>query len=145
MKYYNVNNNEEPKLGSFKDERGSIIDIFYGKNINHGCVISNTPGAIRGNHYHKETTQHTYVIAGNLTYYSQPVDKSAPVEVYTANTGDYIISEPNEVHAMKAGATGCIFMAFAEGPRGGEDYESDTYRVDSIVPVESSDVTIATE
>jgi hypothetical protein len=28
---------------------------------------------------------------------------------------------------------GCTFIAFAEGPRGGEDYESDTYRVDSIV------------
>ena len=44
-----------------------------------------------------------------------------------------IISEPMEIHAMRTGEHGCTFLAFAEGPRGGEDYESDTYRVDSIV------------
>jgi dTDP-4-dehydrorhamnose 3,5-epimerase-like enzyme len=136
MKYYNIQNNNEPGLGSFNDERGSIIDIFYKKSINHGCIISNTPGAIRGNHYHNHTIQYTYLIAGSLTYYSQPVDKSEPVEVYQANTGDFIISEPNEIHAMKAGANGCVFIAFAEGPRGGEDYENDTVRVESIIPKE---------
>jgi hypothetical protein len=34
---------------------------------------------------------------------------------------------------MKSGPDGCTFIAFAEGPRGGADYESDTYRVESIV------------
>jgi hypothetical protein len=44
-----------------------------------------------------------------------------------------IISEPREIHAMKSGNTGCVFIAFAEGPRGGEDYETDTVRVHSII------------
>jgi hypothetical protein len=35
---------------------------------------------------------------------------------------------------MVAGDDGCVFIAFAEGPRGGEDYENDTFRVDSIIP-----------
>ena len=134
MKYYNVAINTETGLGSFQDDRGSIVDIFYKKAINHGCIISNNPGAVRGNHYHNHTVQYTYVIAGDLTYYSQPADKSEPVSTYVAVTGDVIISEPNEIHAMKAGEYGCVFIAFAEGPRGGEDYETDTIRVDSIIP-----------
>jgi hypothetical protein len=50
---------------------------------------------------------------------------------FVAGHGDMIISEPMEIHAMRTGEHGCTFIAFAEGPRGGEDYESDTYRVDN--------------
>ena len=101
--------------------------------MNHACIITNEPGAVRGNHYHKHTTQYTYILAGNLVYYSQPIHSTAPADVYVAAPGDFIISEPNEIHAMKAGSEGCTFIAFAAGPRGGEDYENDTYRVESIV------------
>jgi oxalate decarboxylase/phosphoglucose isomerase-like protein (cupin superfamily) len=134
MRYYNINENKEEGLGAHCDPRGTIIDIFYKKSINHGCIITNTPGAVRGNHYHNKTIQYTYVISGKLTYYSQPVDKSKPVEIFFAMPGDFIISDPLEIHAMKAGEEGCTFIAFAEGPRGGEDYETDTIRVDSIIP-----------
>jgi hypothetical protein len=134
MKCYNVAINTEPGLGSFNDERGSIVDIFYKKSINHGCIISNNPGAVRGNHYHNHTIQYTYILAGGLTYYSQPVDKLESVSAYEAVPGDFIISDTKEIHAMKSGEHGCVFIAFAEGPRGGEDYETDTVRVDSIIP-----------
>jgi mannose-6-phosphate isomerase-like protein (cupin superfamily) len=133
MKIYNINENAEPGLGKFSDSRGTIIDIFYQQHINHACVITNLPDAIRGNHYHKHTTQYTYVLSGSMTYYSQSVDKNNPVESRVCHAGDFIISPPNEIHAMKAGLDGCVFIAFAGGPRGGEDYESDTYRVDSII------------
>jgi hypothetical protein len=68
-----------------------------------------------------------------MTYYSQPVDQSQSVESHMCVPGDFVISPPNEIHAMKASDRGCTFIAFAGGPRGGEDYESDTYRVASIV------------
>jgi len=133
MKVYNIYENQEPGLGTHKDERGSITDIFYRASMNHACIITNAPGAVRGNHYHKLTTQYTYVIDGNLAYYSKPVGSDSPAEMYVASRGDMIISKPGEIHAMKSGSDGCTFIAFAEGPRGGEDYETDTYRVDSIV------------
>lgn len=132
MKVYNIYKNDEPKLGEFSDARGGITDIFYGKNINHACLISNTPGAIRGNHYHEHTTQYTYVLSGSLTYYSKSID-STTLSIYNAVIGDVIISEPYEIHAMKAGDDGCLFIAYAEGPRGGEDYETDTIRTDNII------------
>lgn len=133
MKSYNIyNNNSDTGLGSFEDHRGTIHDIFYKSNMNHGCVITNQPGAVRGNHYHKFTTQYTYVVSGQLTYYSKPSDSDSTAHVFVARPGDVVISEPFEIHAMKAGTEGCTFIAFAEGPRGGADYESDTYRVEDI-------------
>jgi quercetin dioxygenase-like cupin family protein len=133
MKYYNINHNAEKGLGQHTDERGTITDMFYAKTINHGCIITNKPLAVRGNHYHKLTTQYTLVLSGSLNYYARTLDNN-DIQTFTAIHGDMIISEPGEIHAMRAGEHGCTFMAFAEGPRGGEDYESDTYRVDSIVP-----------
>jgi len=133
MKHYNINHNAEKGLGQHTDERGTITDLFYACNINHGCIITNEPGAVRGNHYHKLTTQYTLVLDGSLTYYSRPVDNTEPVQTFVAGPGDMIISEPMEIHAMRSGNDGCTFIAFAEGPRGGEDYELDTHRVDSIV------------
>jgi hypothetical protein len=134
MKHYNIYTNKEQGLGVHSDERGTIADIFYRANMNHACVITNSANAVRGNHYHKFTTQYTYIVSGVLEYFSKPVDSDQPADVLLAVAGDFIISEPNEIHAMKAGLDGCTFIAFAEGPRGGEDYESDTYRVESIIP-----------
>ena len=75
MKHYNIhNNNNEEGLGSFTDERGTITDIFHLVDINSACLITNTPGAVRANHYHKQTTQFTYILSGSLDYYSKPVD-----------------------------------------------------------------------
>jgi len=134
MKHYNIYNNSQPKLGQFTDDRGSITDIFHLVDMNSGCLITNTPGAIRANHYHKLTTQYTYVLTGSIDYYSKPVDSEEPANVITAGPGEFIISEPNEIHAWRTGSEGCTLIAFAQGPRGGEDYESDTIRVESIIP-----------
>ena len=79
---------------------------------------------------------YTYILSGTLDYYSKTVDSEEPANAITAVAGDFIISEPNEIHAMRAGADGCTLIAFAQGPRGGEDYENDTFRVDSIIPEE---------
>ena len=135
MKHYNIHNNSEPGLENFSDNRGTIADIFFKQSINHGCIITNSPGAVRGNHYHKLTTQYTYILSGSLDYYSKPVDSAESAKVVTAGVGDFVISEPMEIHAMKSGLDGCTFIAFASGTRGGEDYESDTTRVDSIIPL----------
>lgn len=132
MKVYNIYMNLEEGLSSFSDNRGNITDIFFKKSINHGCIITNNPGAVRGNHYHNHTTQYTYILSGSLEYYSSEVDSNL-VERYVAVPGDMIISEPREIHAMRAGEDGCVFIAFAEGPRGGADYETDTVRVESII------------
>jgi len=133
MKIRNIKSIEDTNLELHTDSRGLIVDIFYDKNINHVALVKSEPGVIRGNHYHKETTQHMLMTKGSLEYWYKPLNSEDPSQVVIANEGDLVSTEPLEIHALKIGAEGNEFIVFSEGPRGGKDYESDTFRVKSII------------
>lgn len=116
-----------PPLEMHEDARGKIADIFYSENVNHIAIITSKKGSVRGNHYHKKTTQHTFVTKGSLIYLSQPADKSEPVKWALLKEGDLATSPPNEVHAMLFPEDN-EFLVFSSGLRGGKDYEQDTFR-----------------
>jgi quercetin dioxygenase-like cupin family protein len=105
----------------FEDERGTIEDLLG--PIDAVTRITTRKGAVRGNHIHRETDQWTYIVSGRLMMVQADRDGA----VY-ANEG-YLFAEPRGVaHAWKAlEDTECL--VFTKGPRG-EDYESDTYRLD---------------
>ena len=42
---------------NFKDNRGKIIDVFVNSPKEHCLIVTFTKGAVRGNHYHKKSTQ----------------------------------------------------------------------------------------
>jgi hypothetical protein len=42
---------------------------------------------------------------------------------------DLYLSEPMEHHAL-VGITKCEVLVFTRGPRGGKEYESDTFRIE---------------
>ena len=115
------------------DDRGWIADVFYGTSINHVCVLKNNPNAVRGNHYHKNTVQHTLLTKGKMRYWWQVADKSEEAKFIDVEIGDLITSEPNEIHTLQFLDEDSECVVFTEGPRGGVDYESDTYRVESII------------
>ena len=48
----------------FRDTRGIIADVIYKNQINHIGYISSKKNSIRGNHYHKKTTQYNFVLDG---------------------------------------------------------------------------------
>lgn len=121
-----------------RDDRGVIADVFYGANLNHVAIIDSQPGAIRGNHYHAVSTQHMLITKGSLEYWYLDKDLSGIGSVHLAVVGDLITSPPNEVHALRITSSGCEFLAFTSGPRGGSDYESDTFRVPSIMGTQIS-------
>lgn len=133
MKIKNVWKDVESPLESHADDRGSINDIFYNTNINHVAIIDSQPGARRGNHYHKETTQHMLMTKGSLEYWYKPVDSDEPAKMVLAKAGDLVTTPPLEIHALVITAEGNQFIVFSEGKRGGKDYESDTFRTDNIV------------
>ena len=116
-----------------KDERGSIVDLFYNNNIDHVAVVDSGPNVLRGNHYHKESTQHMLMTRGYLDYWYKPVGSDEPAKVIRAEVGTLVTTPPNEIHALVIGPEGNQFIVFSQGARGGKDYESDTFRVDSIV------------
>jgi mannose-6-phosphate isomerase-like protein (cupin superfamily) len=132
MKKYNIFTSLPENLGSFEDHRGTITDIFYKADLNHVAIISSVPHAERGNHYHAKSIQHMYIISGSLEYWYKS-ENMTDSEFELCLPGDVITSGKNEIHALKIGVDGCLFMAFTEGVRGGEDYESDTFRVENIM------------
>jgi len=111
----------------FRDERGDIADIFYKHPIDHVAVINSKKGALRGNHYHKKSTQHMYMTKGSLRYYYRDID-SNKIKSIIVKEGMMVTTQPFEVHALEI-LEDNQFIVFTEGLRGGKDYESDTFRV----------------
>ncbi len=116
----------------FKDNRGTISDLFYDTNINHVADIRTYKNCIRGNHYHKETTQHIYVYKGYLEYWYRNLNSKEPPKMILVKENQIVSTPPLEVHALKITQLN-YFIVFATGQRGGKDYESDTFRVDPII------------
>ena len=133
MKKFNILTELPSHLGKFEDYRGSITDLFFNATLNHVALIESVPNVMRGNHYHAKSTQHMFIISGSLEYWFKSQDSDiASFEMCLP--GDLITSDPGEIHALKIGTEGCVFMALTEGLRGGSDYESDTFRVATIIP-----------
>lgn len=133
MKIRNIWKNVQEPLEMHTDDRGSIVDLFYNEDINHVATVTSEPNVIRGNHYHKETTQHMLMTKGSLEYWYKNVDSDEPSKMVVANEGDLVSTGPNEIHALRIGPKGNEFVVFSQGKRGGKDYESDTFRVDNII------------
>jgi dTDP-4-dehydrorhamnose 3,5-epimerase-like enzyme len=134
MKIKNIWKSVKEPLELHTDERGSIVDVFYNDDIEHVAVVDSEPNVLRGNHYHKLSTQHMLMTKGSLEYWYKPTDSDEPAEMIVAKVGDIVSTPPNEIHALVIREDGNQFIVFSEGVRGGMDYESDTFRVDSIIP-----------
>ena len=132
MNKFNIYNGELNK-SVFYDVRGSIADVFYDAKIDHVAFITSEPGAIRGNHYHEHSIQHILITSGSLEYWFADKQNLKNSNFVVAEKGDLITSDANEVHALRILENGCDFVALSQGQRGGQDYESDTFRVDSII------------
>ena len=122
----------EHKPINFADGRGAIRDIFASAAPECVTLITSNPGAVRGNHLHKRSTQHAFVVSGTMTAFSRIGGDDAPVTRIELIAGDIVTHEPGEAHAYFA-TEPTVFLAFAEGLRKGEDYEKDTFRVPSLV------------
>jgi len=112
---------------AFRDARGEIIDVLTKGNVEYVTIIHTRKGAVRGNHYHKDTVQHLYMLSGKLRAVAQ-MPGEPPTEAIL-EPGDLIVNTPLEHHAFKA-LEDTTFLVLTRGPRGGEDYEKDTYRLD---------------
>tara|TARA_B100001057_G_C22788286_1_gene926521 strand:+ start:934 stop:1323 length:390 start_codon:yes stop_codon:yes gene_type:complete len=123
-------------LNTFKDKRGSISDIIYKDNINHITLIKSKKNVIRGNHYHKKSTQYAYVTKGKLEYYYKNINnKKSRVKKIVLKENEMVLTKPGIAHAFKT-ITNNEFLVFSKGIRGGKDYEKDTYRLEKKLIIE---------
>lgn len=117
---------------NFKDNRGSIIDIFTNEPKDHCTIVTFNRYAVRGNHFHKKSTQYSFIISGKLKMVTARVDKKGHItgkitkEIVTQNT--LIEHKPYCAHAFKA-LKNSNLLAFVNGKRGGKNYEKDTFRL----------------
>ena len=112
---------------SHTDQRGAISDLIEGEEINAITRITINKGAVRGNHYHKQTWQWNYIVSGSMKLLSQMPDQDL-VELIMG-PGDLAVTGPYERHALIA-IENCDVLVFTKGPRGGKEYESDTFRLE---------------
>lgn len=112
---------------NFIDNRGEITDLLENEYVNAITKITFTKDAVRANHYHKETIQWNYVIKGSILLRTKKGD--GPIQEILMQEGDLILTEPNEAHAIKA-IDDAEILVFTKGPRGGKEYESDTFRLE---------------
>jgi len=119
---------------SFRDERGEIIDLLENEDINAITIVTFTMGAVRGNHFHKKTIQWNYLVSGRIRFFSQ--EPGGQVLDTVMQPGDFMVTGTNVRHAL-VGLEDSVLMVFTKGPRGGKEYESDTYRLE--VPLTTGD------
>lgn len=116
----------------FEDERGWILDILENEVVEYATIISSKKGTVRGNHYHKESVQYAYVLKGSMELLTQMPGEDVQRTVIKA--GDLVFNPPMERHTMVA-IEDSEFLVLTKGPRGGRNYEKDTYRLsESLVP-----------
>lgn len=111
---------------AFADERGVITDILVNEQIQHVTIITTKRDGVRGNHWHEHTIQYVYIVEGRLRMTSKLPGGSA--ETVVLSKGDLAWNQPTERHAMRA-LEDTVFMVFTRGPRGGAEFESDTFRL----------------
>jgi dTDP-4-dehydrorhamnose 3,5-epimerase-like enzyme len=124
---------------AFEDPRGSIADILEDETIEHVSILTTAAGSVRGNHLHRETYQWMYIVSGSLRYATQHGD--APVQGDVVRAGDVLMTGPMEAHAIEA-LEDTTMVVMTRGPRGGREYESDTYRLET--PLIAADVAVST-
>ena len=115
---------------AFEDERGSIADVLEDETIEHVTLITTAKGAVRGNHFHRETYQWLYVLSGALRYVVRAGEGS--LESGVVGAGDLLMTGPMEAHALEA-VEDTNMIVMTRGPRGGREYESDTFRLDEAL------------
>jgi len=119
----------EKKPINFEDERGTITDIFVHEPIEHTTIITTKKGGVRGNHYHKVSVQHDYLVSGKFQVYYKMMD-DGEIKTVEWNPGEFITWEKSEAHEFVA-LEDSTFITFVNGVRGGDDFEKDTYRLET--------------
>ncbi len=110
------------------DTRGIIVDLFNGKGIEHVGYISFAKGALRGNHYHKQAREYTYVLSGKISLFVKNVaNEKAPVEEHIVEAGHLALIPPYHSHTFLAHENSAI-LHIADKTREQGALEADTFQ-----------------
>ena len=115
---------------AFEDERGSIYDLLDKEEIHHIGMITSKKGSVRGNHYHKDARQITYILSGKMELTLKDMkEKNAKPQKMIMEEGDVVDIPAMIAHSLKA-LEETTFLIFTDKQRADGGYEDDTYRVE---------------
>ena len=117
----------EQKRVNFTDDRGTIMDIIVDRPFDHCAIIYSKKGSVRANHYHKESIQSDFIVSGKMLIFSRKMGSDV-IEEHVANANDLVEYETGEAHEFIA-LEDLVFVTIVKGPRGGGNYENDTFRL----------------
>lgn len=112
---------------AFEDNRGAIYDILE-VPVGHVGMITSKKGAVRGNHYHKKSTQYTYLVSGSAEYLQRDTRGDSKLESVVLLPGDLVETPPLVIHAMRFLEDSTI-LDITTSSRESGGYENDTVRV----------------
>ena len=111
----------------FIDERGIITDLLN-EPISHVGLITTEKDAVRANHYHKLSTQYSYILQGKFEVLIAPYDQQSNIKKVIVNVGELITIPPYVIHQFKA-LDRAIMIDMVSESRAGAGFEDDTVRV----------------
>lgn len=120
----------EKKPINLEDARGAIRDILISVDIDAVTIITCAKDSVRGNHFHKQSDQYSYIVKGKFLCAIQVGD--GPIETKEIEEGDLVVNPAGEKHAFKA-LEDSIFLSLTKGPRKGKDYEKDIFRLEKPI------------
>lgn len=90
----------------FEDKRGSLKKIAMksrvGMDIEEVYILYSNKGAIRGNHYHKETVEYFTLVEGTASFSLKDLETGCSETIKLSADDNIIIKVPvNVVHAFK--------------------------------------------
>ncbi len=116
----------EKILPVHSDKRGTIADILN-EDVGHVGLITTTKGTVRGNHYHMQSTQYSYILSGKFQVALARHDDPSNVETAIMYPGDLITIEPYTVHSFKA-LEDAVMIDIISQSREGHNYEKDVVK-----------------
>lgn len=110
----------------FKDERGEIFDIVE-DYVGHVGMVTFEKGVTRGKHWHKHSTQYSYVLEGKIKLIVSGLQKKWK-KVLMLGPGSLTCIPPKIIHTYIA-ITPAKMLDVTTISRVKDGYEKDTYRV----------------
>jgi len=108
------------------DDRGSITDVLN-ETIEHVGLIETKKGSVRGNHYHKRSVQHSYLLSGLMEVIIS-AGTCPDARKILLKPGQLITIPPGRRHSFKAIEDSVMIDLITES-RADDGYERDVVRV----------------
>lgn len=83
----------------FKDDRGEIRGLIQDMDFEEINYVESEKGAVRGNHYHKETKEAFFIISGKIRIELTDVE-TREKKIFMAEDKDFFIIKPNTMHTF---------------------------------------------